>query len=229
MRDRPVVVLFDIDGTLVTCGGAGRRAMERAFDEHTLARSTSDFSFGGMTDRAIVREALRRGARDVDDAILEATLERYLTHLADELPRSTGYRVLEGVHETLTELEREVARGRRIAIGLGTGNLARGAELKLRVADLWHRFGFGGFGSDHEDRARLLDHGRSRGAAELGVSSEDVVTVVIGDTPRDVSAARAIGARCIAIASGSFARDTMLDADVTLGSMHDVRLDHVLG
>ena len=67
------------------------------------------------------------------------------------------------------------------------------------------------------------------GAAKLGVASEDVVTVVIGDTPRDVSAAQAIGARCIAIASGSFARETMLDADVTLGSMRELRLDHVLG
>jgi phosphoglycolate phosphatase-like HAD superfamily hydrolase len=229
MRDRPIVVLFDIDGTLVTCGGAGRRAMERAFDEHTLARQTSDFSFGGMTDRAIVREALIRGERVVDDAVLEATLERYLTHLADELPRAAGYRVLDGVHETLDALEGEVKRGRRIAIGLGTGNLVRGAELKLRVAKLWERFAFGGFGSDHEDRQRLLDQGRSRGAAKLGVASEDVVTVVIGDTPRDVSAAQAIGARCIAIASGSFGRETMLDADVTLGSMRELRLDHVLG
>lgn len=226
---RPLIVLFDIDGTLVTCGGAGRRAMERAFDEQALARSTSDFSFGGMTDRAIVREALVRGGRDVDDTLLAATLERYLAHLADELTRAAGYRVLEGVRETLDALEAEVARGRRIAIGLGTGNLVRGAELKLRVSDLWRRFDFGGFGSDHEDRARLLDHGRARGAAKLGLSSDDAITVVIGDTPRDVSAARAIGARCIAIASGSFARDTLLDADVTLDSMREVTLGHLDG
>lgn len=228
MRDRPVVVLFDIDGTLVTCGGAGRRAMERAFDEHALARSTSDFSFGGMTDRAIVREAFVRGGREVDDASLDATLERYLAHLADELTRAAGYRVLEGVHELLDALEAERARGRAIAIGLGTGNLARGAELKLRVSDLWRRFAFGGFGSDHEDRARLLDRGRSRGAELLGVASEDALTVIVGDTPKDVSAARAIGARVVAIASGSFRRDTMLDADVTLDSMREARLSHLL-
>jgi phosphoglycolate phosphatase-like HAD superfamily hydrolase len=88
MPRRPTVVLFDIDGTLVTCGGAGRRAMERAFREHT-EEQVSDFSFGGMTDRAIVRQALSAARISIDDAILEKTLERYLAHLADEIGRAS--------------------------------------------------------------------------------------------------------------------------------------------
>jgi len=229
MHRRPTVVLFDIDGTLVTCGGAGRRAMERAFREHTHER-VADFSFGGMTDRAIVRQALEAARIALDDALIERTLERYLAHLEDELPRSTGYAVLAGVWEALDALERERARGAPIAIGLGTGNLVRGAELKLRPADLWERFDFGGFGSDDEDRPSLLRHGARRGAARLGVAPSAAVTVVIGDTPRDVQAARAIGARAIAVATGSFDRATLEQerADHVLDSLAELRLSHIL-
>ncbi len=228
---RPVVVLFDIDGTLVSCGGAGRRAMERAFDEHALARSTSDFSFGGMTDRAIVREAMVRGGRDVDDALLEATLARYLTHLADELPRSTGYTVLPGVGRAIALLEGARSSERPIAIGLGTGNLVRGAEIKLRPAALWERFAFGGYGSDHEDRARLLRRGVERGAESLGRDPDDVSVIVIGDTPRDVIAAHAIGARCLAVATGAFGVDELRShaPHAVLGTLDELTIHHVLG
>ena len=109
MHRRPTVVLFDIDGTLVTCGGAGRRAMERAFREHTEER-VAEFPFGGMTDRAIVRQALAAARIALDDALIEQTLERYLAHLEDELPRSTGYAVLDGVWGALEALERAAPR-----------------------------------------------------------------------------------------------------------------------
>jgi phosphoglycolate phosphatase len=229
MPTRPTVVLFDIDGTLVTCGGAGRRAMERAFREHT-EQHVSDFSFGGMTDRAIVRQALAAARLAIDDALLEQTLERYLAHLADELPRSSGYAVLPGVDAALDALEAARSAGAPIALGLGTGNLARGAELKLRPADLWRRFDFGGFGSDDEDRPTLLRHGERRGAERLGLDPSTVVTVVIGDTPRDVQAARAIGARCVAVASGSFDRATLEreEPDHVLDSLLELELSHVL-
>lgn len=229
MPQRPTVVLFDIDGTLVTCGGAGRRAMERALREHT-DEPVCDFPFGGMTDRAIVRQALVAARVAVHDAILERTLERYLAHLADELPRSSGYAVLAGVERALDALEAERRAGAQIALGLGTGNLVRGAELKLRPADLWRRFEFGGFGSDDEDRPALLRHGERRGAAQLALDPSAVATIVIGDTPRDVQAARAIGARCVAVASGSFDRASLEreGADHVLDSLLELELSHVL-
>lgn len=203
--------------------------MERAFREHT-EQHVSDFSFGGMTDRAIVRQALAAARLAIDDAILEQTLERYLAHLADELPRSSGYAVLAGVDAALDGLEAARSAGAPIALGLGTGNLARGAELKLRPADLWRRFDFGGFGSDDEDRPTLLRHGEWRGAERLGLDPSTVVTVVIGDTPRDVQAARAIGARCVAVASGSFDRATLEreEPDHVLDSLLELELSHVL-
>jgi phosphoglycolate phosphatase-like HAD superfamily hydrolase len=229
MLIRPVVLLFDIDGTLLTCGGAGHRAMERAIRERT-EKIVADFSFGGMTDRAIVRQALTRAGLEIDDGLLDATLERYLTHLADELPRASGYAVLAGVHEVLDVLEDERARGAPLAIGLGTGNLVRGAELKLRPARLWGRFGFGGYGSDDEDRAALLRHGAERGARALQASDAGAVdVVVIGDTPRDVHAARAIGARCIAVATGAFDRAALAaeSPDVLLDSLRGFELGHL--
>jgi len=206
----PTVVLFDIDGTLVTCGGAGRRAMERVFVEELGDASVVGFGFGGMTDRAIVREAFTRAAVALDEARMDAVLERYLTHLADELPRSAGYAVLDGVMHALETLEALRERGAPIAIGLGTGNLVRGAELKLSQAGLWERFSFGGFGSDHEDRPALLARGAARGRELLGHDdSESASVVVIGDTPRDILAAHAIGARCIAVASGAYDHESL--------------------
>jgi phosphoglycolate phosphatase-like HAD superfamily hydrolase len=241
MPIRPTVVLFDIDGTLITCGGAGRRAMERALRE-IAPHATTDFSFGGMTDPAIVRRALRQNTRVREsheppesaadkEALIDRALERYLDLLSDELPRSEGYAVLPGVRRAIEALERERDAGAPIAIGLGTGNLVRGAELKLRPADLWHRFDFGGFGSDDEDRPTLLRHGATRGAQRLGAPADAFVTVVIGDTPRDVQAARAIGSRCLAVATGSYAREDLAAErpDHVLDTLLELELSHVLG
>ena len=208
MRQRATIVLFDIDGTLVTCGGAGRRAMERAFVEAVGDASVGAFGYGGMTDRAIVREALTRAGAIIDEARIDEVLDRYLVHLEDELPRATGYAVLPGVLEALEALESERAQGRSIAIGLGTGNLARGAALKLERGGLWSRFAFGGFGSDHEDRATLLARGAARGLEHL-VPGAHATVVVVGDTPRDVLAAHAIGARCVAVATGTYGLDEL--------------------
>lgn len=195
---REVVFLFDIDGTLVSTGGAGRRAMVGAFVEtHGRDDACEGFGFGGMTDRAIARRGLRAIGRGDDDESIDAVLAVYLTRLEGELSRATC-RVHPGVHEAI-----EVARSSpRAAVGLGTGNVRRGAELKLAAAGLGGRFDFGGFGCDHEARAELLRAGARRGADALGVHVDHCHVVVIGDTPRDVDAARAIGAACLAVATG---------------------------
>ena len=157
--NQPTVVLFDVDGTLIDCGGAGRRAMEATFRELDANTDALGFTFAGLTDRAIVRSGLRTLKRGDDDASIDGVIARYLEHLAAELPRSEGYRILAGVSELLGRL----ASIEGLVVGLGTGNVEPGARAKLRRGGLDRSFAFGGFGSDHEDRARLLEVGATRG------------------------------------------------------------------
>jgi phosphoglycolate phosphatase-like HAD superfamily hydrolase len=102
-----------------------------------------------------------------------------------------------------------------VAIGLGTGNVRAGARAKLERLGLHHRFAFGGFGCDHEVRARLLGIGAERGAAHLGRPLDACRVVVIGDTPRDVAAARAIAAEVVAVATSAFTVDALRAAGAT--------------
>jgi phosphoglycolate phosphatase len=203
---QPTVLLFDIDRTLIDNGGAGRRAMERGLEAchpGAVAAGWLDFRLGGYTDRLIVAEALRRGCVE---APVEPVLEAYLARLEEELGRARDeYVVYAGVREILEELS--ALDG--VALGLGTGNVERGARLKLEPGDLNRYFAFGGFGSDATERADLLRVGARRGAARLGLASERCRTVVIGDTPRDVAAGLLIGARCVAVATGGYSLDEL--------------------
>ncbi len=194
------MVLFDVDGTLITCGGAGRRAMEEAFAEVCGRTDVCGFSFGGGTDRAIARRGLSNAGLEPDEAAIDDLLARYLTHLEPHLQRSEGFAVLPGVEPLIASLT--VVEG--LALGLGTGNVERGARAKLRRGRIEAPFDFGGFGCDHEERARLIDAGARRGAARLGLAREACHVIVVGDTPRDVEAAHAVGAECIAVATGSY-------------------------
>jgi phosphoglycolate phosphatase-like HAD superfamily hydrolase len=204
------VLLFDIDGTLVATGGAGRRAMVAAFIElYAKGEVFEGLSFAGMTDRAIVRYGVVTAAGTCDEAAIDRALEAYLVHLERELLSAEGYRVFPGVHDILAGV-----RG-HAAIGLGTGNVKRGAYAKLAPAALGSHFAFGGFGCDAEDRAAVLRSGARRGAESLGVAVSECRVVVIGDTPKDVAAAKGIGAECIAVGTGGFAPEALLELGAT--------------
>lgn len=207
VRTVHTVFLFDIDGTLVLTGGAGRRAMVRAFTTvHRRADIFDGLSFAGMTDRAIVRHGLRAVGEGLDhDDGIDRILEAYLTHLETELASADDYRVLPGVKAVLDVL----ATKPNVAVGLGTGNIRQGAYAKLRRGELAGAFPFGGFGCDAEDRVQLLRRGAERGAEQLGAKLEECRVVVIGDTPKDVAAAQGLGAVCIGVGTGGFTPDTL--------------------
>jgi phosphoglycolate phosphatase-like HAD superfamily hydrolase len=209
---RPTILLFDVDGTLLSAAGAGRRALERAFEAHCgTAAPLRDVRFNGMTDPGIVRAGLEQLGRPAGPALVAAILDDYVPLLADELTRAAGFQVFAGVTALLDRL----ATSDHVAVGLGTGNLRAGARLKLEHAGLERYFAFGGFGSDHEHRAELLRIGASRGAASLGCTTDDCRVVVIGDTPHDVAAARAIGAASLGVGTGGCAPDLMRAAGAT--------------
>ena len=209
---RPTILLFDVDGTLLSAAGAGRRALERAFEAHCdTATPLRDVRFNGMTDPAIVRAGLERLGRSVETTLVAAILDDYVPLLADELSHADGFQVFPGVTGLLDAL----ADDDRVAVGLGTGNLRAGARLKLAHAGLERYFTFGGFGCDHEQRAELLRIGAARGASLVGCAVDGCRVVVIGDTPYDVTAAREIGAVSIGVGTGGCERDRMRAAGAT--------------
>jgi phosphoglycolate phosphatase-like HAD superfamily hydrolase len=227
---KPTVLLFDVDGTLVTTCGAGRRAVERAFELRHGTKDVLSFSFAGMTDKAIVRNALlamgRKFATESDlQTEMEATLLFYLDVLADEVAR-TRIRIHDGMERAM-----DMADVRKdVALGLGTGNIRRGAAIKLGCVGIFDRFSFGGFGDDSIERPPILMAGARRGADQLGVPIEDCRIVVIGDTPKDVAAAKAIGADSIAVATGvhDVAELKQCDPTATFETLADARAAAVL-
>jgi phosphoglycolate phosphatase-like HAD superfamily hydrolase len=200
---RPTVLLFDVDGTLVTTGGVGRRALEVAFERSFGRRDAcKTFRLDGMTDRAIIRTGL--GAIGIEPT------EALLAEEVAAAPDAT-YRVHAGMASTL-----DVAHGLAgVAVGLGTGNIREGARIKLERVGIYHRFAFGGFGCDAEDRTALIRRGAERGAARLDAPVAECRVVVIGDTPKDAAAAQAIGAECVGVGTGSFSAEQLLAAGAT--------------
>lgn len=205
---RRTVLLFDVDGTLVLTGGAGRRAMVSAFaDLYARADVFEGLSFAGMTDRAIVRTGIVAATGACDETSIDRAIDVYLGRLERELATAEGYRVLPGVVEVLAR----VAVEEGVAVGLGTGNVRRGAYTKLAPGKLDATFAFGGFGCDSEDRVELLRAGARRGAEALGAQLEECRVVVIGDTPKDVAAARGAGAECVGVGTGGFAPASLIE------------------
>ena len=217
------LALFDIDGTLLREGIAPKLAFARALREtYETTGPISGFRFAGMTDPQCVAEIMRM-AGIPDDVIRdrrEACLDRYVAHLTLEMRNHDGAKIFPGVKELLARL-----RDRKdVLVGLLTGNVQRGAMLKLGRFKLGDYFQFGAFGNEHEDRGELARIAVEKAQGILGrpVSGDEVT--VIGDTPRDVACARAIGARAVIVATGLVAREELLAAgpDVLLESFEDV-------
>lgn len=189
------LLLFDIDGTLLHARGAGRRAMEAALRKVLGLSGALGFSFGGMTDVQIVRTALEGTVHSHE---INWVLDEYLAFLEAEIEAGASMVVYQGVRELLAAL----ANQKNVILGLGTGNLEKGAFLKLKTAGLDGWFRFGGFGSDHENRQEVLRIGVERGLQITQLNRDEVRVIVIGDTVRDIEAAKGIDAECLAVSHG---------------------------
>jgi phosphoglycolate phosphatase-like HAD superfamily hydrolase len=198
------LVLFDIDGTLLLSGGAGRRAINRALDEVFGSPGSQDHPLDGKTDPQIVRELMRKAGHGDEhiDARMNELFARYVELLHEEfLAPDHGARALPGVPQLLDALE---ARS-DVILGLLTGNLAAGAKAKLAAVGIDpQRFRIGAYGSDHEHRPQLPAIARARTNHELGIDVRGESVVVIGDTPADLTCGRSIGASAIGVATGRY-------------------------
>ncbi|MGH6692816.1 MAG: HAD family hydrolase [Gammaproteobacteria bacterium] len=205
------LVLFDIDGTLLTSHGAGRRAMEAALIDTFGSKGHATYRYDGKTDRQIVRDLMR--AEGFDDALIDArmqeVLDAYVAGLRREIAAAhTRVEAMTGVIELLDAL----GHRSHCIIGLLTGNLEPGAEHKLNAAGIaFGRFSVGAFGSDHEVRAELPAVAQRRTRERLGIQVDGGAMVIIGDTPADITCGRPIGARSIAVATGHYTIDALAE------------------
>lgn len=202
MSSRLRCVLFDIDGTLVTMRGAGPRAMDAAFERLTgIPQAFRGVPMAGRTDRAITESAIRQlveAGRAVpqDEAFHRRFAEAYLAALAPEVWKP-GPTACPGVLATLDLVER-----RGVVSALGTGNYAGAARIKLERFGLWSRFAFGGFGDETCDRVEVIGRAAAEARRRCGCGPDELL--VVGDTPHDIAAARAIGAPVLAVATGPY-------------------------
>jgi phosphoglycolate phosphatase len=203
------LLLFDIDGTLILTGGAGTRAMTRAFAEtHGLQDALRRVEVAGRTDRLIIRDALAQAGRPFDEAGLDAFRTRYCELLRDEL-ESPGTGTKGALPGVLTLIDALAARD-DVQLALLTGNFRASAEIKLAWFGLWDRFGWGVFGEEAFDREHLMPIAFERHRSLTGAPIEPSDVIVIGDTPNDIRCARHGEARVVAVATATTIRPRWL-------------------
>lgn len=215
------LILFDVDGTLISTQGRAGRALAAAITEvFGVTAPMERYRLSGKTDPQIVFElmGLCEWPRERVVPRLPEVLDAYLSRL-DAALRPEHVTVLPGVREILDAL----AACPGACVGLLTGNVQPGAALKVERAGLTRYFGIGAFGSDEEDRNLLVPVARARAAAFWGEPFEGPLTVVVGDAEADVRCARAGGARAVAVASGGTPFQVLADLgpDALLASLAD--------
>ena len=200
--------MFDLDGTLTTSAGAGMRSLATALHQRPkAAEHLRSMRLDGMTDRAIVRLTLVAEDKPVSDEAIDEVLASYLAALEKACARGDAYRTLPGIDALIARLHARPD----VLLGLCTGNVERGAHLKLSGTGLWPRFRFGGYGSDAEPRAGIV-RAAWRRAQALGAKTG----LVIGDTPRDVAAAHEAGLPACGVATGRFSTEELLQSGAEL-------------
>lgn len=199
--EMPTVVLFDVDGTLIDSGGAGARSWMHAFDKlYGIYADIGSHTAAGETDPVVARKTFEAAVgREPSEAELARLFAVYLLRLSEEVRTSEGYRVLEGVEDLLLMLS-----DAGTMLGLVSGAMEGAARVKLSRADLNRFFVFSGYGSDSDDRAMLTRGAIVKAALLHGHDVTPDRVFVVGDTPLDVEAARAVGAVSVAVASGKF-------------------------
>lgn len=201
------LILFDIDGTLIDSGEAGSRSLNLSFKElFSIVNAFHGISMAGKTDTQIMKEGLLNHGISVDGNF-EVVINTYLKYLQQEVHNNRRH-MKPGIYEVLERL----SLTRDIQIGLLTGNIEPGARIKLEPFKLNKFFPTGAFGSDDEDRNKLLPIAINRfeEICRRKISTDECI--VIGDTPRDVYCAKICGATCMGVATGPYSIDELVEA-----------------
>lgn len=211
MKARPAqprkLLLWDIDGTILHTGKAGETALGHAMEKlHGVSRGLQGLEIAGRTDRWIVEQLLARERLAHGEAEITRFLDVYVERLAEELPRRQG-----ALHPGVLGILEEAHRRPDLVQGLLTGNIEKGARLKLSRYGVNHFFEFGAFADDSPVRNELGPHAQRRAKDRHGEEFPPERIFIIGDTPHDVACARAIGAKAIAVATGSFSEKDLRD------------------
>ena len=206
---RTRAVLFDIDGTLISSGGASDRAWKRAFEElQGVEVDVPAVTGKGVPDPEVGRVVFEKAiGREPTEEEAEALMRRRLDHLPEEVESSPGFVVKDGVVELL---ERLIEDG--IMLGLTTGNVEEAAHIKLARPNLNRYFAFGGYGSDSPDRTELTRMALERGEFVSGHTLDRDRTFACGDTPRDVDAGHGAGIRVVGVATGEYTAEELIEA-----------------
>jgi phosphoglycolate phosphatase len=196
-----VAILFDIDGTLISTGGAGAESWRLAFDElYGIPADIGKFTDAGMTDPDVGRKTFEAVLkRKPERKEFTRLLERRLHYLHGAVEESKGYKIFPGVEELLPKLIED-----GYLLGLVTGNVEAAAHIKLHRAKLNRFFSFGGYGSDSTDRGELTKIALQRAALVYGEPVPAARAFVVGDTPHDVEGAHAAGMACVGVGSHNF-------------------------
>jgi phosphoglycolate phosphatase len=220
------LLLFDIDGTLITTGGAGYRTLRRAVERVLeVEAALVGIPVAGRTDSIILRDGLEALGRTLDLPTRDRIRDAYCGLLQAELEATGGGPgVLPGVRDLLSRL----ADDPRFHTALLTGNFSQSAQVKLGFFNLWHHFAWGAYGEDAVDRNDLLPVALARYTARTGLPIDPADVVIIGDTPNDVEVARVGGARAVCVTTGQYDRAALqaAGADVVFHDLSDV--DEVL-
>ena len=216
------VLLFDIDGTLIRCGGAGGKSLLAAMADEFALEEVSPVPIHGRTDLGIVNQLLGDHGIECTEANRHRLYNRYYSLLPArlaQLAEAAEAHILPGVQSLLGHL----STSSNFVVGLLTGNMPTSARIKLEHFELWDHFQFGVFGNQADHRARLAEPAMAAIANHCGepVHAKDVT--IIGDTPLDVELAKVMGSRSLALCTGGFSADDLQQsgADLVLEDLSD--------
>ena len=207
-RTMAKLVLFDIDGTLIDPGKVGRRSVTKAFYElFSIKDAFAAIKMAGKTDIQIIKEALSVHGISSNSGIIPEILSRYIKILKTQVDTRT-ISIKLGAIELLNYLE--ILDG--FQVGLLTGNIKQGAMIKLGTFNLNRYFLFGAFGDDNEDRNGLLPIAVEKFRKMTNINIRFSDCIVIGDTPLDVRCSKPYGAISVAVATGPFSHESLLES-----------------